>query len=60
MRIAAPCLAPALALKIDAAPFQKFDPFFQTSHFVQLGAARTTSPPRRLLTLSFWASSGTQ
>ena len=27
MRVAALCLAPALALKIDAAPFQKFDPF---------------------------------
>ena len=45
-----PALAPALAVKIDAAPFQKFDPVSQTSYLVELGAARTTPPPRRLLT----------
>ena len=55
-----PALAPALAVKIDAAPFQKFDPLSQTSYLLELGAARTTPPPRRLLTLSLGASAGTK
>ena len=52
--------APALDVKIDAAPFQKFDPLSQTRYFVQLGTPRTTPLPRRLLTLSPGASAGTK
>ena len=42
------------------APFQKFDPLSQTSYLAELGAERTTPPPRRLLTLSLGASAETK
>ena len=51
---------PDLRFQEPTAPFQNFDPLSQTSYFVQLGAARTTPPPRRLLKLSVGASAGTK
>ena len=42
------------------APFQKFDPPYQTRHFGWMDASCTTPTPRRLLTLSLGASAGTK
>ena len=52
--------APALDVKIDAAPGRKFDPLSNLGKLVLLSPRCSPPFPRRLLTLGLGASTGTK